>query len=71
VWEVNRHIQPGRYQTDARAGCQWQRLRHFQGTPDGVIDHQEQTAGTIVVDIQKSDAGFLTSPDCGVWRETR
>ena len=71
VWEVNRNIQPGRYQTNAGPGCRWQRLRHFQWTPEGLIDHQEQTVGTIVVDILKTDAGFLTSPDCGVWKQIR
>lgn len=68
VWEVNRHIQPGRYQTDSRAGCRWERLRHFQWTSDGLIEGQETTAaGTIIVNILRSDAGFLSSPDCGVW----
>ncbi len=41
VWEVNRHIQPGRYQTESRAGCRWERLRHFQWTPGGVIEGQQ------------------------------
>jgi len=68
VWEVNRHIQPGRYRTDSRAGCRWERLRHFQWNSDGLIEGQETTAaGTIIVNILRSDAGFLSSPDCGVW----
>jgi hypothetical protein len=71
VWEVNQSIQPGRYQTEARPGCRWERLRHFQGTPQGVIERQEPAAGTIVVNLLKSDAGFLTSPECGVWTRTQ
>jgi hypothetical protein len=72
VWEVNRNIQPGRYQADARPGCRWERLRHFQWTPGGVIDGQQtSTGGTIVVDILPADAGFLSSPDCGVWTRIR
>jgi hypothetical protein len=72
VWEVNRNIQPGRYQTASRAGCRWERLRHFQWTPGGVIDGQQtSTGGTIVVDILPADAGFLSSPDCGVWTRIR
>jgi hypothetical protein len=34
-----------------------------------VIERQEPTAGTIVVNILKSDVGFLSSPECGVWAQ--
>jgi HYDIN/CFA65/VesB family protein len=68
VWEVNRQIQPGQYAAHSQPGCRWERLRHFQWTPDGVREKQETTtAGTVAVTILRSDAGFLTSPECGVW----
>ena len=68
VWEVNRQIQPGRYATLSQAGCRWERLRHFEWTPEGVLEQQQtSTGGAIAVEILRSDAGFLSSPECGVW----
>ena len=71
VWEVNRHIQPGRYETQSQPGCHWERLRNFQWRADGVLEKQDTTGGTVSIDILRSDAGFLTSPECGVWKRTR
>ncbi len=72
AWEVNRHIQPGRYETQSQPGCHWERLRNFQWRPDSVIERQEtSTGGMVSIDILGSDAGFLTSPECGVWKRTR
>ena len=69
VWEVNRHVQPGRYQTESGPGCRWERLRHFQWTPGGVIETQQAAdARTQTVTIRSSDAGFLTTPECDVWK---
>ena len=72
VWEVSRQIQPGRYTTQAQPGCHWERLRNFQWRREGVIEEQDSNAeSAIFVDILRSDAGFLTSPQCGVWSRTQ
>jgi len=69
VWEVNRHVQPGRYQAESGPSCRWERLRHFRWTPDGVIETRTtESARTETVTLQPSDAGFLTTPECGVWK---
>ena len=69
MWLVNRQIRPGRYRAAAAPGCDWERLRHFQGTLDGVITSGWSTAAAVLtVDIRSTDAGFLTNPACGQWR---
>lgn len=69
MWLVNRQIRPGRYRTTAAAGCDWERLRHFQGTPDGVIaSGWSVDAAMLTVDIRSTDAGFLSTRECGRWR---
>jgi hypothetical protein len=59
---------PGWSWDRSRAGCYWQRLKHFEGTPDGIIESGwlEQSAD-IPVSIRSTDVGFLTSDACGTW----
>ena len=69
MWLVNRQIRPGRYRAAAAPGCHWERLRHFEGTPDGVISSGwTDVPGVLTVDIRSTDSGFLTSLECGQWR---
>lgn len=68
LWLVGSQIAPGRYRTQARSGCYWERVRNFQGTLSAVIDNEfVGSAGQQIVDIRSSDAGFHNDEDCGTW----
>ena len=67
TFHVGAGIQPGTYRTRVAAplGCYWERLSGFGGTIDEVIAN-DFTAGTSVVTIAPTDAGFSSSR-CGTW----
>ena len=45
-----------------------ERMRHFQGTLDGIIANDfVSSAGQQLVEIRTSDAGFQSDNDCGTW----
>jgi len=68
MWDVRAQVPKGRYRADAQAGCFWQRLRSFEGTPDGVIEAgSADRSMPITVSIQKGDAGFYAGAACGRW----
>ena len=68
VWLVGSQITAGRYRANASAGCYWERMRHFEGTPRGVIANDfRDSAGQVIVEIRSSDAGFHSDEDCGTW----
>jgi hypothetical protein len=68
VWEVRTQIPQGRYRALAGAGCSWQRLRHFEGTPGGVIESgSTPQPGHVAVSIRSTDVGFFASEACGTW----
>ena len=68
-YRVGADMPVGRYYSDPVAGCHFQRVRNFNGTPadaivDVVIDFE---AGQWIVDLLATDAGFLTENNCGFW----
>jgi hypothetical protein len=68
VWAVGIQISPGMYQTAASAGCHWERLRDFTGTPDAIAASDTVGAsGVMFVTIAAEDAGFRTDEACGTW----
>ena len=64
---VGRDIRPGRYFSDPRRGCFWERLSGFGGTISDTIANEfiGFDAGQWIVDIKASDVGFSTDDDCG------
>lgn len=69
VWIVGAQITPGTYRTDSSApACAWARVSNFTGTADSVIANAfVTTAGSQVVTIASTDAGFATNVECGTW----
>ena len=69
IWLVGTQIAPGTYETTPRAGCYWERLRHFQHQGlTGVIANGFGAVGKIQsVTIAPGDAGFSTDTNCGTW----
>jgi hypothetical protein len=63
-WTVNGDIAPGRYFTDPRPNCYWER----QGAA-GVIASEliEDDQAQRIVEILPTDVGFSTSEECGTW----
>jgi hypothetical protein len=69
VWVVGTQVTPGLYQASVAAGCHWERLRHFNGQPDGIIASDLiASAGPQFVTIAASDAGFRSDVACDTWR---
>lgn len=69
LWVVRTQVRAGRYRAEAASGCYWERLRHFEGTPAGVIASATLSeAGRVEVDIVSSDVGFHANRECGQWR---
>ena len=65
---VGANILSGTYAANAAAGCYWERVTSFDGTLNSVIANDFiGSAGTQIVTISPSDAGFSTDDDCGVW----
>lgn len=72
TWLVNEDIEPGRYYTNPRSGCYWERLSGLGGTLDDVIANEfiGFNSGQEIVDIASSDRAFDTDADCGLWDMT-
>jgi hypothetical protein len=69
MWEVRSQVPQGKYRTKAAAGCHWERLSNFEGTPSGVVENgSAEGGGDIVVSIRSTDAGFVANDDCGTWK---
>jgi hypothetical protein len=69
MWEVRSQVPQGKYRTKAVAGCNWERLSNFEGTPSGVIENGSAERGIdIVVSIRSTDAGFVANDECGTWK---
>ncbi len=69
---LGQDIASGRYYSDPRNGCYWERLSGLGGTSDEIIanefisfDSQQE-----IVDIYESDLAFSTDGDCGEWFTT-
>jgi len=68
MWLVGKQMEPGRFRAAAMPGCYWERLRHFQGTPDAIIASGSIASGRdVTVDILAGDAGFHSNAACGPW----
>ena len=68
MWLVGSQIAPGRYRTNASSGCYWERMKHFQGTINGIIDNEfVSSGGQQLVEIRASDVGFESDDYCGIW----
>ena len=63
-WIVNGDIAPGRYYTDPRPNCYWERQ-----SAAGVIASEflEDDQAQRIVEILATDTGFSTSEECGTW----
>jgi hypothetical protein len=67
-WLVGAQVAPGSYQTNAKYGCYWERLRDFGGNLSAIIANNfVSTAGNQLVSIAGNDVGFSTDGDCGTW----
>jgi len=61
-------ILPGRYRANASPGCAWERLQHFDGTPNGIIAAGSvPMAGPVTVEVQSGGVGFMANDACGTW----
>jgi hypothetical protein len=68
MWRGGIQIEPGRFRAAAMPGCYWERLRHFQGTPNAIITSGSiASGGDVTVDIQTGDVGFHANAACGQW----
>lgn len=69
VWIVGAQVTPGTYRADSSAaGCGWARVSAFTGATDAIIANgSASSAGSQVVTIAASDAGFATNAECGTW----
>lgn len=66
---IGKDIAPGRYYSDPRSGCYWERLSGFGGTTDDIISNEFVAFDSLqeIVDIRESDLAFSTDSDCGGW----
>ena len=65
TWAVGGQIAPGSYRPSAADGCDWARLRDFQGVAgSSIASGSVDSSGSVV--IQPTDAGF-SSTGCGTW----
>lgn len=71
-WVVGTQVTPGTYRAEnSGLGCEWQRLSNFTGSFDAVIASGfANGAGSQLVTIAPTDAGFSTTADCGSWLRT-
>jgi hypothetical protein len=68
MWVVRTQVPQGRYRANARPGCSWERLRHFEGTPGGIIESgSTQQSSQVTVSIRSTDVGFHANEACGTW----
>ena len=65
--QVGSDIPPGRYRTDNSSSlCTWDRVRMSGRRITALLGSQTGGGGSVVVDIEPADDGFITS-DCGTW----
>ena len=68
MWLVGSQVTPGLYMSSVNAGCHWERLSNFDGTPSAIIANDSlDTPGVQYVQVSASDVGFQTNGDCGTW----
>ena len=69
---INSNIRPGRYFSDPRSGCYWERQRGLSGSLADIIANEfvGDDAWQWVVDIAASDVAFSADADCGNWFTT-
>lgn len=69
VWLVGSQIAPGTYDVSSRAGCYWERLRHFQyqGVSAVIANSFSAAARSQSVTIAADDVGFSNDGNCGTW----
>ena len=72
TWLVGSEIEPGRYFTNPRAGCYWERLSGLGGTLADTIANEfiGFDSPQEIVDIAPSDRAFDADEDCGTWDQT-
>ena len=70
-WLVGADIEPGRYFTNPRDGCYWERLSGLGGTLADTIANEfiSFDSPQEIVDIDKSDLAF-NNEDCGTWDQS-
>ena len=69
MWIVGAQITPGTYRAEnSGAGCYWQRLSSFTGSPDAIIANAlVSSSGVQLVTIANTNAGFSANTECGTW----
>jgi hypothetical protein len=69
VWLVGSQIAPGTYEVSSRAGCYWERLRHFQhqGVTGVIANSFSAAARSQSITIAADDVGFSNDANCGTW----
>lgn len=69
VWIVGAQLTAGTWRADsAVSGCGWARVSNFTGAQDSIIANGvASAAGSQLVTIAATDAGFLTNAQCGTW----
>ena len=72
TWLVGSDIEPGRYFTNPRDGCYWERLSGLGGTLADTIANEfiGFDSPQEIVDIDPSDRAFNTTADCGTWDQS-
>jgi len=70
---VNSDIVAARYFSAPRDGCYWERQSGLGGTLNEIIANEfiGYNAGQWIVDILRSDVGFETDVDCGLWNQSQ
>jgi hypothetical protein len=69
---VGTDIAPGRYYSDPRSGCYWERLSGLGGSLGEIIANEfiGDDPSQWIVDIAASDRAFSTDGECGTWFNT-
>lgn len=68
TWLVGQQLAPGTYETNASAGCYWERLRGFSGELNQILANDfVASGGRQLVTISAGDAGFSADAQCGTW----
>ena len=72
-WVVKSDIAPGKYRTYVSTFCTYVRVSSFDGNyfdednPTSIDGDTVTSPGWLDVTIASTDAGFITTPGCGVW----
>jgi hypothetical protein len=69
---IGRDIGAGRFFSDPRSGCYWERLSGLGGTLDDILANQFLGFDALqeIVDIRGNDHAFKATADCGNWFTT-